>query len=100
MTDTGVAEIVKTDTRLKEPSLFNVIYFNDEVTSMQFVVDTLIRHFEYSDEMAFDKMNEIHEKGSGVVATLPYEMAEQKGIEVTLEARNLGFPLEVKVQPS
>lgn len=99
MTDTGIAEKVKTDTRLKEPSLFNVIYLNDEQTTMQFVVDTLIRHFDYDDNTAMDKMAEIHEKGSGVVATLPYEMAEQKGIEVTLEARNLGFPLQVKVEP-
>jgi ATP-dependent Clp protease adapter protein ClpS len=40
----------------------------------------------------------IHEDGSAVVATLPYEMAEQKGIEVTLLARNNGFPLNVKLE--
>jgi hypothetical protein len=29
---------------------------------------------------------------------LPYEIAEQKGIEVTLDARNEGFPLQVKIE--
>jgi ATP-dependent Clp protease adapter protein ClpS len=33
-----------------------------------------------------------------VVAVLPYEIAEQKGIEVTLDARNEGFPLQVKIE--
>jgi ATP-dependent Clp protease adapter protein ClpS len=41
---------------------------------------------------------EIHEAGSSVVAVLPYEIAEQKGIEVTMEARTEGFPLQVKIE--
>jgi ATP-dependent Clp protease adapter protein ClpS len=32
------------------------------------------------------------------VAVLPYELAEQKGIEVTMLARNNGFPLQVKIE--
>jgi len=90
----------KTKVRVKEPSLFNVIYLNDDGTTMQFVVDTLMRHFDYDDHMAIDKTMEIHEEDSAVVATLPYEIAEQKGVEVTLEARQLGFPLQVKVEPA
>jgi ATP-dependent Clp protease adapter protein ClpS len=30
---------------------------------------------------------------------MPYEMAEQKGVEVTMLARNNGFPLVVKLEP-
>jgi ATP-dependent Clp protease adapter protein ClpS len=41
----------------------------------------------------------VHQEGSAVVATLPFEMAEQKGIEVTMLARNNGFPLQVKLEP-
>ena len=40
----------------------------------------------------------IHEKGKGVVATYLYEIAEQKGIETTMLAREEGYPLQVKVQ--
>jgi ATP-dependent Clp protease adapter protein ClpS len=42
----------------------------------------------------------IHEEGSSVVSTLPYEIAEQKGVEATLLARNNGFPLNVKLEPA
>jgi ATP-dependent Clp protease adapter protein ClpS len=41
----------------------------------------------------------VHEDGSAIVAVLPYEMAEQKGVEVTQLARNNGFPLAVKLEP-
>jgi ATP-dependent Clp protease adapter protein ClpS len=39
-----------------------------------------------------------HQQGSAIVAVLPYEIAEQRGIEVTLDARSQGFPLQVKVE--
>jgi hypothetical protein len=31
---------------------------------------------------------------------LPFEVAEQKGVEVLLSARNQGYPLEVKLESS
>ena len=43
-------------------------------------------------------MHNIHEDGSAVVAVLPYEIAEQRGIEVTIDARSHGYPLQVKVE--
>jgi len=30
---------------------------------------------------------------------LPYEIAEQKGVEVTVSARSSGYPLMVKIEP-
>ena len=42
----------------------------------------------------------IHENGSSVVSTLPYEIAEQKGVEATLLARTNGFPLNIKLEPA
>jgi ATP-dependent Clp protease adapter protein ClpS len=40
----------------------------------------------------------IHQLGSAVVAILPYEIAEQKGIEVTISARAQGYPLQIKIE--
>jgi ATP-dependent Clp protease adaptor protein ClpS len=71
---------------------------NDEVTTMEFVVETLISYFNYNMESAAKITNDIHESGSAVVAVLPYEIAEQLGVEVTLEARSLGYPLQVKIE--
>lgn len=98
-TDTKIAPKVKTRTNIVEPSRYNVIYLNDDVTTQEFVIETLVVVFNYSHLEASDLTDKIHEAGSAVVATLPYEMAEQKGIEVTLLARNHGFPLAVKVEP-
>ena len=40
----------------------------------------------------------IHEKGKGVAGSYAFEVAEQKGIETTVLARQEGFPLQIKVQ--
>jgi ATP-dependent Clp protease adapter protein ClpS len=34
-----------------------------------------------------------------VVAVLPFEIAEQKGVEITLAARANGFPLQIRLEP-
>ncbi len=94
--DTSVK--IKPLTSLSEPPMYKVIYFNDDVTTMEFVVNSLINYFNYNIETAQSISMGIHEQGSAVVAVLPYELAEQKGIEVTLEARSQGYPLQVKVE--
>ena len=90
---------VVVDNKLKEPSLFKLIYVNDSATSMDFVIRTLMEIFHYKAETAESITVDIHEKGSAVVAVLPYEMAEQKGVEVTVMARGAGYPLQVKLEP-
>lgn len=89
---------IKPNLSLAEPPLYKIIYINDEVTTMNFVVNSLISYFNYNEETATSLTHNIHEAGSAVVAVLPYEIAEQKGIEVTLDARNQGYPLQIKVE--
>lgn len=89
---------IKPNTKIPEPPMFKVIYMNDNQTTMEFVVSSLIEHFDYTLDTATNITTGIHETGSAVVAVLPYEIAEQKGIEVTLDARNQGYPLQVKVE--
>jgi ATP-dependent Clp protease adaptor protein ClpS len=92
-TKTEATQATKTKTNTKPPSMFNVIYINDNETTMEFVVESLKAIFYHSDEIAKELTVRIHEDGSSVVKTLPYEIAEQKGVEVTMLARNNGFPL-------
>lgn len=82
------------------PCLYRVIYINDEVTTVEFVVETLTSIFQYTLEQAEMTTLEIHTAGSATVAVMPYEMAEQKGVEVTLLARANGFPLQIRLEPS
>jgi ATP-dependent Clp protease adaptor protein ClpS len=84
---------------IKEPPLFRVVYLNDNQTSMEFVVETLIEYFDYTSETAEQITVDVHQSGSACVAVLPYEIAEQKGVEVTLLARAQGYPLQIKLEP-
>jgi ATP-dependent Clp protease adaptor protein ClpS len=89
---------IKPNLTLQEPPLWKIIYLNDDVTSMDFVIESLIDYFNYSVDTAATITQNIHEDGSAVVAVLPYEVAEQKGMEVTYLARSQGFPLQIKVE--
>jgi ATP-dependent Clp protease adaptor protein ClpS len=82
-----------------EPPMFRVIYINDNTTAMEFVIESLIEHFNYNADSAEQITVDIHESGSAVVAVLPYEIAEQKGIEITISARAAGYPLQIKLEP-
>ena len=98
MSKTETKVKIKPNIALKEPPLYKIIYMNDDVTSMEFVISSLIDYFEYTADTASTITQNIHDEGSAVVAILPYEIAEQKGIEVTLDARSQGYPLQVKVE--
>lgn len=90
---------VKINEKLAEPPKFKVIFINDSQTSMEFVIGSLVEYFEYSITSAEQITVSIHEAGSAVVAVLPYEIAEQKGIEITISARAEGYPLQIKLEP-
>ena len=84
---------------LKEPPMYRVVYLNDNQTTYEFVVETLMEYFDYNVETAEVITKDIHEDGSACVAVLPYEIAEQKGVEVTMLARAQNYPLQVRVEP-
>ncbi len=98
MPNAEVRTKIRPNLKLSEPGLYKVVYINDDVTTMDFVVSSLMEYFGYSEETSYKITHDIHENGSAVVALLPYEIAEQKGIEVTLAARNNGFPLQIKIE--
>lgn len=91
---------IQINQELKEPPLFKVIYIDDDKTTMEFVIDSLVEFFDYSPDSAEQVTVNIHQAGSAVVAILPYEIAEQKGVEVTISARQKSFPLQVKLEPN
>jgi len=99
MPNAGTVAQVKINHELKEPPMFKIIYLNDNQTTMEFVIETLLSFFDYTADTALKITQDIHEAGSAVVAVLPYEVAEQKGIEVTVHARSNNYPLQIKLEP-
>jgi len=99
MSNAEAATITRTKKAIKEPPLYRVIYINDNTTTMEFVVGSLVEFFDYTVETATQLTVSIHENGQATVAVLPFEIAEQKGTEVTDSARLNEYPLQVKLEP-
>jgi ATP-dependent Clp protease adaptor protein ClpS len=93
---------VKTDSRVSvkafEPSMWKVIFHNDDVTPMQFVTQILIEIFNKTEDQAVNLCKTIHEKGKGVVAVYPFDIAETKSLEATEVARSNSYPLKVSIE--
>ena len=85
--DFDVKKKVEVNNKVQPPKLYKVIYLNDDATSVEFVISSLVEIFDYTHEQGEALAWKIHEDGSGVAAVLPYEIAEQKGVEVTVLAR-------------
>ena len=85
-------------TATPEPSKFKVYIFDNETTPRNVVKDLLTTIFRHDDADAEYCIEEIEREGLASAGKYTYEIAEQKGIEVTLDARAQGFPLQVKVE--
>ena len=95
---TEIKTLVKEKIKIEEPTKYDVIFLNDNITTSEFVIRVLKQIFSKTQEQAESIMKYIHEQGQGTVGTYVHEVAEQKGIETTLLARQEGFPLQVKVK--
>ena len=99
MSQADTATKIKINESIKEPSMFKIIYLNDNQTTMEFVVESLIEFFDYTTETALKITEDIHNSGQATVAVLPFEIAEQKGQEVLHSARSQNYPLQIEIRP-
>lgn len=98
MTQTGSDTLEKVEVVTEEPGHYKVIFLNDDVTPMDFVLEVLQSIFKHDASTSKTLMLTVHNDGSAVVGVYSFEVAEQKGIETTMLARNNGFPLTVKIE--
>ena len=95
---TDIQTLTKEKIKLDEPGLYDVVFLNDGITTMEFVIRVLKQIFGKTPEQAQHITVRIHEDGQGIVGSYTHEVAEQKGIEATLAARQENFPLQIKVK--
>ena len=88
----------KTVVDLQPPKLWKDIFLNDDSTPMELVIELLTKVFKHTETSAKEITLEIHNTGSGVAGVYAYEIAEQKGIEATLIARQNNSPLRITVE--
>ena len=84
---------------LKEPRLYKVVIYNDDFTTMDFVVKILTTVFFKSENEAEVLMMSVHKSGSAVVGIYSYDIALSKVRKATDMAREEGFPLKLTVLP-
>ncbi len=95
---TGDEVLEKPKERTKRPKLFHVILYNDDYTTMEFVVHVLEAVFQKGPADAFRIMLDVHRRGRGVCGAYTYEVAETKVTTVHDMARKEGFPLRAGVE--
>ena len=86
------------EVKTKRPSMWNIVFYNDDYTSMDFVVYVLTRVFHRSTEDALALTFAVHSQGKGIAGTYTFEVAEQKQSEVLLMAKIEEHPLRVEVE--
>lgn len=98
MADVITEKEVDTDIAINNPGKYKVVILNDDATPMDFVVALLMGIFKHNEESATAVMLQIHNNGKGIAGVYTHEVAEQKGIESTLLARQHGHPLQIQVE--
>ena len=87
-------------TDLREPRRYKVTIYNDDFTTMEFVVKILTQVFFKSEAEAEALMLKVHHSDKAVVGVYSYDVATSKVRKATTMAREEGFPLRRTVEPA
>jgi ATP-dependent Clp protease adaptor protein ClpS len=96
----GLDLLEKDDVKTKRPSMWNIVFYNDDYTPMDFVECVLKRVFHLPTLDALALTLVVHTRGKGIAGTYTFEVAEQKQCEVLLMAKIEEHPLRVEVEPA
>lgn len=93
------AEVELAKPEVDEPRLYEVVLLNDDYTTMDFVIEVLMRFFKKDAEEAAAIMLAVHQKGSAVAGIYPLDIAEMRKEQVIDYARTHGHPLMLTLRP-
>jgi len=85
--------------KTKRPPLWKVVLHNDDYTTMEFVVEILVRFFHKTHAEATRIMLLVHTRGRGVAGIYTRDVAETKVSQVMEHARESGMPLKLTMEP-
>lgn len=90
--------IEKNKVKTKKPKHYKVVMYNDDYTTMEFVVDVLMNIFNKKIEEANKIMMDVHRKGHGIAGIYPYDIAVTKASTAMSFAEEEGFPFKLTVE--
>jgi ATP-dependent Clp protease adaptor protein ClpS len=79
---------------LKEPKKYKVFLLNDDFSTMDFVIEVLVKIFRKPLEESKTLMLEIHQKGKALCGIYTSEIAFTKVTQVKTMAKKQQFPLK------
>lgn len=83
---------------LQEPKKYKVFLLNDDYSTMDFVIDILVKVFRKSLDESSTIMLNIHNNGREVCGVYTHEIAATKVAQVKTLAREKGFPLKAVME--
>ncbi len=89
---------LQTHEQVKEPQHYKVLIHNDDYTTMDFVVEVLVRVFKKSETEGVIIMLAVHNEGYGVCGVYTHEVAETKVDFVRRMAKDSGYPLKCSME--
>ena len=96
---TGTGAATKQRVRIEEPRQYKVVFYNDDVTTMEFVTEVLRSVFNKPADEAVALMMRVHREGHAVVGTYSYDEAMTRATKAISMARQAGYPLLITCEP-
>lgn len=96
--DSILQPTILTEEKVMEPQRYKVLIHNDDYTSMDFVVEVLVRIFKKSETEATIIMLAVHNEGLGICGMYTHEVAETKVETVHRMAKQAGYPLKCSME--
>jgi ATP-dependent Clp protease adaptor protein ClpS len=84
---------LKSKPKVDTPKMYRVILHNDDYTTMEFVVEVLVKVFRKPVQEATRIMLDVHRKGQGQVGVFTRDMAQTKVAQVHQLAQQNEYPL-------
>jgi ATP-dependent Clp protease adaptor protein ClpS len=96
----GLDLLEKDEVKEKRPSMWNIVFYNDDYTPMDFVEFVLKKVFHILTEDALALTFAVHTQGKGIAGTYSFEVAEQKQFDALLMAKVEEHPRELRLRGS
>lgn len=96
--ETNIATKQKDKVKVKKPKQYKVIMYNDDFTTMEFVINVLVSVFNKNLMEAEKIMMDVHKKGKGVAGIYSYDIAITKVSKAMSMAKESEFPFKLTVE--
>ena len=96
--ETNIVTKQKDKVKIKKPKNYKVVMYNDDYTTMEFVINILVSVFNKKLVEAEKIMLDVHERGKGIAGIYSRDIALTKVSIAMSMAKEKGFPFKLTVE--